>query len=149
MAALAANVVPMPRPDPATPVIERTYLCDAADTFYLGCIPSVKNADGHIYLDNADADWGLGFCTKKVVTAAQDDPVVVAITGIWWITAAACANASLLQKQLHPLAGSDNPADVTATAATNCGGLGLLVHVDATGVSGWINLDIRNIPTNS
>ena len=150
MAALAANPTPnlQPRPDPGIKVIERIFPVTAADEFYMGAVCTITNAAGTVSVTNANADWGLGFIRRRATTTAASQAVTVAISGIWWIVAAACADASLFLT-IHPLATSDNSADVTATAAGNCGTLGILAHVDVTGTSGWIALSRRVLATNT
>ena len=145
---LTADVIPMPRPDPAYPVIEREYPCEAAgaEIWYRGSV--VCQSVGLLVNDNADADLTIGFCTEHLATAAANTPVKVAITGIWWVAAVALTDAGLLTAT-YPLAGSDDPAEINLTTLTNPSALGLLVHVDATAVSGWIHLGIKSNPTNS
>ena len=144
MAALAANVYI--NSDPKVPLI-LAEIKGAADEYFLGAVLCVTAATGILDATPADADRFVGVCVEHVVAAAND-PVKVAVWGRWHILAAACADASV-GLTVHPLAASDNPADITASAATNPSAMGILDHVTVTGTSGWVHTGFRAAPTNA
>jgi hypothetical protein len=148
--ALAANVTPAPYYDPAYPIGEREYGANAADEYYRGAIvcKSAGAVIGLTVVDNADADTTLGVSTKRVTVTAQNDVVYVAVAGVWWF---ACANfeTANLWGLFAPAAGSDDPADLDDLGAGTPSALGTLVHNDATGVSGWLDLCQRVVVLNS
>ena len=146
MAALSADASPLPRSDPRVPALSFFYKATGADEYFRGAV--VCETAGKALLTNLNAAETLGFSLGRVTVAAADEPVEVAIGGVWWVEATLLADAALITT-VHPLAASDNPADLVVTAATNPGALGLLIHVDVTTTSGWIDLGQRSIPTNA
>lgn len=148
MAALGANANPPPRPNPATPHLEFEYPATGADEFYRGAVIGETTTAGTVNCVLADADESIGFCVQRATATAANDPIRVAITGIWWVACAQFATGDLWHAHA-PAAASDNPADINTAGAGTPGTLGILVHVDATGVSGWLNLDWKVVPANS
>ena len=146
--ALTANANPMPRPDPAFPVIERIYKAAAADDFYRGAV--LCATAGKANSAGANDDQVIGFCTRRSIATAANDPVYIAITGVWWVAAAGMADADL-GTTAHPLVTSDNPADIIAQGAASGDprALGTIVHVDVTATSGWVDINNRVAATNS
>ena len=147
MAALSANADPLPRPDAQIPFASFYYKAFGADEFYLGAVVCATAAGRKANATAANADLCMGFCMERV-TAVTDTPIRVAISGIWWVQATLLADAALLTLA-HAKATSDNPSEIVVTAAGAPAALGLLVHVDVTTVSGWIDLDRRNVSTNA
>ncbi len=147
MAALSANADPLPRPTPQIPFASFYYPATGVDEFYLGAVVCITDGAGTVNAVAANADQTIGFCMERVTTAAST-PVRVAISGTWWVQATLLADAALLTT-CHAKATSDNPSEIVVTAAGAPAALGLLIHVDVTTVSGWIDLDRRNISTNA
>jgi len=147
MAALSADVAPFPPIDEKVPLI-LADIKGAADDYFLGAVLCVTAATGVIDASPADADKYVGVCYEKKLAAAANDPIRVCVYGRFHITAAACADASL-GVCVFPLTGSDNPADITASGATNPSAMGLLDHVTVTGTSGWVHTGFRTQPSNT
>lgn len=151
MGALSANAATPPRLNPGSEDFAPYYKATGADVYYLGGV--VCEVAGKAILTNADGVTTLGFFMGNEVPppaaptlvgapltiTAADQPVQVHVTGIWWVAAAGCADATL-GDLMAPTAGSDNPADIIAQAAATPFALGYLIHVDVTGTSGWIKL---------
>jgi hypothetical protein len=146
MAALTGNVTPAPYYDPGFPIGERYYPVEAADEFYRGAILCFSS--GLVVADNADADTGLGVCTKRVTTTAANQVVMVATHGVWWFAAVALTTASLWTL-MSPLATSDNPADMTPSTGAVPSPIGTVVHCDVTATSGWVDQTQRVVPANT
>ncbi len=144
--ALSANANPVPRPDPQIPYASFYFKAEGADEFYRGAVAC--ESAGKAVVDNADADNSIGVVLDRVTATAADDPVLIAVTGIWWFAAADLVDASLWALATA-LPTSDVPADLTIYAGGDPGALGLLVHVDATAVSGWVDFSHRVVPTNA
>lgn len=147
MAALSANAAIPPRRDPGSTKFEAHYKATGADEYYVGSVTCA--ASGKAILTNADAAKTLGFCMQRTTITAADQPVKVHVAGIWWVSAVAFADATGPTAILFPLAASDNPADLTASGATNPDALGMILHIDVTGASGWIDLGQRVIPATA
>lgn len=147
MAALSANAVIPPRHDPGSSKFEATYKAHAADEYFVGSITGATAGRASLLL--ADGEVTLGFCLQRTTITAQDQPVKVHIKGIWWVTCAQIADADL-RLLAAPAAASDNMADlvVPGTGAIP-GTLGMVVHVDVTGASGWLDLDTRALDVNT
>lgn len=147
MATLSANAATPPRRDPGSSKFEGTYKATGADEYYVGSI--VCHVSGKAILTNADAAYTLGICMQRTTVTAADDPVKVHIAGIWWISCAQFADADL-RLLAAPAAASDNPADliIPGTGAVP-GTLGMVVHIDVTGASGWLDLQQRAADVNT
>ncbi len=138
MAALSANAVTPPLHSPGTAIFRGTYKATGADEYYDGAV--VCEVAGKAILTNADGVTTLGIFRGRTTAAAADDPIRVHVKGVWWIASAGCTDAAL-GGLMAPTAVSDNPADVIAQSSATPFALGVLIHVDATAVSGWVDLD--------
>lgn len=147
MAALAANATTPPRHNPGSDWFAPYYKATGADEYYLGAVTCAVS--GKAILTNADAAVTLGFCLKRQTVTAADEPVRIAVAGIWWVSAADFADADTLLTLMAPTAASDNPADIINQAAGTPAALGLCIHIDVTGASGWIDLGQRAAPANA
>lgn len=146
MAALSANVTIPPRHIPKTPLRELTYPVEGADEWYVGAV--VCHSSGLLVADNANADTCVGICLERKTTTAATQIVRVNISGVWWIAAAGCIIADIMEP-LGPLATSDNPADILLVAGGNPSALGMLLHCGTTGTDGYVDLDQRVDPVNT
>ncbi len=144
--ALSADVNPAPYYDPAFPIGERDYAVEGADEFYRGAI--LCHSSGLVVADNANADTGLGVCTERVTTTAANQIVKVAVAGIWWFACAQFATGDLWL--IHgPAVTKDEPTLMDLAGVGDPSGIGTLVHVDVTAVSGWLDLRQRVVPVNT
>lgn len=143
MAALAANAATPPRRNPGSAKFEPSFKATGADEYYVGAI--VCATSGKALVTNADGTATLGFTMQRKTVAAADEPIKVHVTGIWWVAAVDFADADSLMIGMSPLASSDNPADIVNTSAATPGQLGLVIHIDVTATSGWLDLGQRNI----
>lgn len=147
MGALTADVSPAPYHDPAFPIGERYYESSAAgDVFYRGAV--VCTDAGLVVADNADADTGLGVCTRGVTVTGAGEPVMVATHGVWWFAATAFDTEDIWTL-FSPAAGSDNPEDLTLSTGAVPSPIGTLVHNDVDTVSGWLDLTQRVVVANT
>lgn len=147
MAALAANAAIPPRHNPGSEKFEGTYKATGADEYYVGSVTCAVS--GKAILTNADAASTLGFCMQRTTITAADQPVKVHVAGIWWVSAADFADADSLFTLFAPTAASDNPADIINQAAGTPGALGMCIHIDVTGASGWLDLGQRAAQANA
>jgi hypothetical protein len=150
MAALAANMNLPPRHVPNTPTLQGIFPANAADEYYIGAIvcSSAAATTGRVVVSNADADTTLGLCLERQTVAAAGELITVHLKGVWWIACAQFATGDLWV--LHaPTAASDNPADLVTLGIGTPSALGTLIHVDATGVSGYLDFDHRVVPANA
>ena len=147
MAALSANVVNKPKHSPGSPKFEAIFKAHAADEYYVGSVTGATAGRASLLL--ADGEVTLGICMQRTTITAQDQPVRVHIKGVWWVSCAQIADADL-RLLAAPAAVNDNPADlvVPGTGAIP-GTLGMVIHVDVTGASGWLDLDTRAADVNT
>lgn len=143
MAALSANATVVPRHDPGSAKFEASFKATGADEYYVGAI--VCGTSGKALVTNADGTISLGFTLQRKTVLAADEPIKVNVLGVWWVAAADFADADSLMIGMSPLASSDNPADIVNTSAATPGQLGLVIHIDVTATSGWLDLGQRNI----
>jgi hypothetical protein len=122
------------------------YPVEAADEWYVGAV--VCHSAGLVVADNANADSCLGINLSRVTTTAANQLVTVHVKGVWWIAAAGIVTAALMGL-LHPLATSDNPADMVVSGVGNPSCLGTIVHVGTTATDGYVDLDMRVIVVNT
>lgn len=123
-----------------------TYKATGADTYFNGAI--VCSASGKVLVTNADATTCMGIHLGNTVATAADDPIEVYVKGMWWIADATFADAALWTL-IAPTAASDNPDDLVALGAGTPSALGTIIHVDATAVSGTVDLDQRVVVANT
>lgn len=150
MAALGADVAVVV--DPESSARRRNYKATGTLTFYRGGIASITIGTGTVSNANADADTSIGvidglpFVAGRAAVAGT--MVAVYVSGCFWF---ACANFSdvNLWKMFAETAGSDNPADITLQTTGTTGTLGMLEVVDATGVSGWLDISQKAVGVNA
>ena len=114
-----------------------------ADEYYRGAIATVAVGAGvQIKVSNGvTTDIPFGIVEKRTTAASAAFPLIPCwVRGVVWFTGvAAIATASGLPL-LYPLINSDNPADLTATAAGNCAAFGRVIAIEVTAVSGYVDL---------
>ena len=146
MAALADNYHGW-RPVPGTggislemPVIPSV----ASDEFYRGAIVTQAATPAGLKVTNGittDRPCGINETRYTSVNAATIQLVKVWQRGVVWFTGVAAIATASVSLLLYPLLNSDNPADLTATAAGNCSAFGTCLAIEATAVSGYVDLD--------
>jgi hypothetical protein len=114
-----------------------------AATYFRGAIATTAVAAATlIKISNAiTTDIPFGVVEKKTVaTGAASHFIPCWVRGVLWFTGvAAIANATGLAL-LYVLSASDNPADLTATAAGNSSAFGRIIGIEVTAVSGFVDL---------
>jgi len=146
MAALADNFHGW-RPVPGTggitlamPVIPSV----ASDEFYRGAIVTQAATPAGLKVTNAvttDRPCGINQTRYTSVNAATIQLIDIWMKGVVWFTGVAAIATASVTYNIYPLASSDNPADLTATAAGNCSAFGTILAIEVTAVSGYIDLD--------
>ena len=141
MAALADNFHGW-RPIEATPgsMIECAAIT-TADEYYRGAIATTAVGAGvQIKVSNGvTTDIPFGIVMKRTTAASAQFPLIPCYTGIVWFTGVAAIATATGLAILYPLATSDNPADLTATAAANCSAFGRITAIEVTAVSGYVD----------
>lgn len=105
----------------------------AIGTTAVGAAVTLKVTNG------VTTDIPFGIVEKRTSTSGTAALIPCTVNGVIWFTGVAgIATASGLQV-LYPLLNSDNPADLTATAAGNCSAFGRIIAIETTAVSGYID----------
>jgi hypothetical protein len=137
------------RPVRGSPLFASKQPCAAAATFFRGAICTGATGVGKIKVSNGvTTDVAFGVVTERVTTTAADQLVEVLSRGIVWFTGVAAIAHASNRELLYPLLTSDNPADLTATAAGNCGALGRVLQIEVTAVSGYLDLSDQALQNN-
>jgi hypothetical protein len=115
--------------------------CAGAATFYRGAIATAAVASNLIKISNAvTTDIPYGIVEKQTVTTgASSHTIPCWINGVIWFTGVAAIAAATGFGTVYQLASSDNPADLTATAAGNTSAFGRIIMIEVTAVSGYID----------
>lgn len=141
MAALADNFHGW-RPIEATPgsYIEAAAIT-TADEYYRGAIATTAVGAGvQIKVSNGvTTDLPFGIVTKRTTATAAQFPLIPCYKGIVWFTGVAAIATATGLALLYPLLNSDNPVDLTATAAGNCSAFGRIIAIEVTAVSGYVD----------
>jgi hypothetical protein len=141
MAALADNFHGW-RPIEATPgsYIEAAAIT-TADEYYRGAIATTAvGAAVQIKVSNGvTTDIPFGIVTKRTTAAAAGFPLIPCYLGIVWFTGVAAIATATGLLTLYSLLNSDNPADLTATAAGNTSAFGRIISIEVTAVSGYVD----------
>jgi hypothetical protein len=143
MAVLTDNVAVVY--DPASAPIRRQYKTGAiTDEFYRGSIATLAVGTGLAVVTSADASEFLGICDERKTFTGTAGNVWIFAQGWFWFACTAFTDANLI-KAFTATAGSDNPADLVTTGVITLttgatGQVGRLMHVDATGTSGWLDI---------
>jgi hypothetical protein len=131
------------------PYFESNQRGDGADVFYRGAIATTATGDGQVKVTNGvTTDNSIGIVSAQTTVASANDPVLIISRGILWFTGVAAIAIASNHELLYPLLTSDNPADLTATAAGNCGALGRILEVEVTAVSGYVDISDRSVVSN-
>jgi hypothetical protein len=140
MAALTTNFTGW-RQVPGTGSLEIAAAASGADEFFFGAIATVAVGDGdNIKVTNGvTTDIPYGVVNQHVVAAGNE--IIPCITrGVIWFTGVAAIAAASGLPLLYALINSDNPADLTATAAGNTSAFGRIINIEVTAVSGYVDL---------
>ena len=141
MAALSDNFHGW-RPIEATPgsIIEAAAIT-TADEYYRGAIATTAVGAGvQIKVTNAvTTDIPFGIVMKRTTAASAQFPLIPCYLGIVWFTGVAAIATATGLALLYAAANSDNPADLTATAAGNTSAFGRIIAIDVTAVSGYVD----------
>lgn len=117
--------------------------CSGAATFYRGAIATTAVGAGLLIKisNGVTTDIPFGLVEKQTVTTgASSHTIPCWVRGVIWFTGvAAIATASGLAL-LYPALNSDNPADLTVTAASNPAAFGRIIAIEVTAVSGYVDL---------
>lgn len=142
MATLAADVATVF--NPSYPIGLTQFAPVGADIYYRGGLAHTVGASGLLTLTPAvTADFYAGVVMERA-TVTTASLVWVATSGVWWFAAATFTNAN--RGKVFATAAAtlfDNPADLVVSVAGTAAGIGRLDVVDSTGVSGWLNTNVR------
>lgn len=122
---------------------------EVADTYYRGGI--AYHTAGLLQLTPLATEEFAGVIMERPDPnpIVANDLIAIAITGRFFWLFAGALDASFNSPVSMPAAALfDNPADLVISAAGTAGSVGTLDHVVSTGVSGWVNIDRRALPTN-
>jgi hypothetical protein len=114
-----------------------------AATFFRGAIATTAVATGAVIkVSNAiTTDIPFGVVEKKTVsTGASSHFIPCWVRGVIWFTGVAAIATATGLALLYVLSASDNPADLTATAAGNSSAFGRIIGIEVTAVSGYVDL---------
>ena len=141
MAALADNFHGW-RPIEATPgsIIEAAAIT-TADEYYRGAIATTAvGAAVQIKVSNGvTTDIPFGIVMKRTTAASAGFPIIPCYTGLVWFTGVAAIATATGLALLYALLTSDNPVDLTATAAGNTAAFGRITAIEVTAVSGYVD----------
>lgn len=141
MAALADNFHGW-RPIEATPgsYIEAAAIT-TADEYYRGAIATTAVGAGvQIKVTNGvTTDIPFGIVCKRTTAASAQFPLIPCYLGITWFTGVAAIATATGLALLYALLTSDNPVDLTATAAGNTSAFGRIISIEVTAVSGYVD----------
>ena len=117
----------------------------ASDEFYRGAIATevgTGTATGAKVTNGVTTDRPIGVIETRFtsVNTATEQLIDVWRRGVIWFTGVAAITTANVTSLLYPLLNSDNPADLTATAAGNCSALGELLGIEVTAVSGYVDM---------
>ena len=141
MAALSDNFHGW-RPIEATPgTILEAAAITTADEYYRGAIATTAVGAGvQIKVSNGvTTDIPFGIVMKRTTSTAAQFPLIPCYTGIVWFTGVAAIATATGLALLYALLNSDNPADLTATAAGNTAAFGRITAIEVTAVSGYVD----------
>lgn len=116
----------------------------ASDEFYRGAIVTQAATPAGLKVTNAvttDRPCGINQTRYTSVNAATVQLIDIWQRGVVWFTGVAAIETASVSLLLYPLASSDNPADLTATAANNCSAFGTVLAIEVTQVSGYVDLE--------
>lgn len=116
-------------------------------TFFRGAIPQSAVASNQAKVSNGvTTDIPIGINEKRITTTAANTVMGPIWTrGVVWLTGVAAIAAASGLNLLFALSGSDNPADLTATAAGNSQAFGRIINIEVTTVSGYVDMTQRHI----
>lgn len=141
MAALSDNFHGW-RPIEATPgsYIEAAAVT-GADEYYRGAIATTAVAGGvQIKVTNGvTTDIPFGIVTKRTSALSAQFPLIPCYLGIVWLTGVAAIATANGLTTLYEALNSDNPVDLTATAAGNTSAFGRIISIEVTAVSGYVD----------
>jgi len=142
MAALADNFAGWrPIPGSGNLTLEAAAIT-TADEYYRGAIATTAVGAGvQIKVSNGvTTDIPFGIVEKRTTAASAAFPLIPCIcNGVIWFTGVAAIATATGLALLYPLINSDNPADLTATAAANCSAFGRIIAIEVTAVSGYVD----------
>jgi len=152
MAALADNFHGWRPIDVALPgnVIEAAAVT-GADEYYRGAIATTAVAGGvQIKVTNAvTTDIPFGIVMKRTTAASAQFPLIPCFMGIAWFTGVAAIATATGLLVLYVTSASDNPADLTVTAAGNSAAFGRIIAIEVTAVSGYVDQRQKYIPAET
>lgn len=127
--------------------ISAEFVNAGAATFYRGGLPTAAVAAVQIKVSNAvTTDIPVGVCEKKTVgTGAASHTIPCWTRGVVWFTGVAALAAANGYLPVYVLSASDNPADLTMTAAGNSQAFGRFIASEVTAVSGYVDMTQRHI----
>jgi hypothetical protein len=133
---------------PGTGELEIEYGSAAALTFYRGGLPTTAVGAGlNIKISNAvTTDIPVGIAMKHVVsTGAASHFIPCMVRGVVWFTGVAAIATANGLNLIYVLSASDNPADLTVTAAGNSQAFGRIIAIEVTAVSGYVDMTQRHL----
>lgn len=84
-------------------------------------------------------DIPFGIVEKRTSTTGTAVLIPCVVNGVLWFTGVAGITNAAGLNPIYALLTSDNPADLTATAAGNTSAFGRIIAVETTAVSGYID----------
>ena len=113
-----------------------------ADEYYRGAIATTAVGAGvQIKVSNGvTTDIPYGIVEKRTTSTAAQFPLIPCyINGVIWFTGVAAIATATGLALLYALLNSDNPVDLTATAAGNTSAFGRIIAIEVTAVSGYVD----------
>lgn len=141
MAALADNFHGW-RPIPGGGGQSYEAAVSGADEFYRGAIATTAVGAGLLIkvTNGVTTDIPFGIVEKRTTATGASSHLIPCWTnGVVWFTGVAAIATATGLNVLYALLNSDNPADLTATAAGNTSAFGRIVSIETTAVSGYVD----------
>lgn len=146
MAALGADFTGW-RMIPGTGELSIEFSPGVAATFFKGALPTAAVGASQIKISNAvTTDIPVGIVEKKTVaTGAASHTIPCWTRGVVWFTGVAAIASATGHNLLFITSASDNPADLTGTAAGNSQAFGRIINIEVTAVSGYVDMTQRHM----
>ena len=115
---------------------------NGADEFYRGAIATTAVGAGLLIkvTNGVTTDIPFGIVAKRTTaTGASSHSIPCYGNGVVWLTGVAAIATATGLALLYEALNSDNPADLTATAAGNTSAFGRILQIEVTAVSGYVD----------
>jgi hypothetical protein len=118
-----------------------------ADEFYRGAIATTAVGAGLLIkvTNGVTTDVPLGIVARRTTATGASSHLIPCWVGLTWFTGVVAIATATGLALLYPLLNSDNPADLTATAAGNCSAFGRITAIEVTAVSGYVDSNQRGL----